>query len=57
MSYYKNKYSLKKKDFPNAEKYGKTSISLPVHQFINSKMINFIYSSIKEVLWKKKKQF
>ena len=50
MSYYKNKYSLKKKDFPNAEKYGKTSISLPVHPFINSKMINFIYSSIKEVL-------
>ena len=36
MSYYKNKYNYKKGDFPNAEKYGKTSISLPVHQSMHS---------------------
>lgn len=48
MSYYKNKYSLKKKDFPNAEKYGKTSISLPVHPFINDKMIKTINSIIQK---------
>ena len=50
MSYYKNKYNLKNKDFSNAEKYGKTSISLPVHPFIKNTMIKNIYSVIKENL-------
>ena len=39
---------MKKKDFPNAEKYGKTSISLPVHPFINDKMIKTINSIIQK---------
>ena len=47
MTYYKNKYRFKKGDFPNAEKYGKTSISLPVHQSINNKMIKTICKIIK----------
>ena len=47
MSYYKNKYNYKKGDFPNAEKYGKTSISLPVHQSINDSMIKRIYKILK----------
>ena len=48
MSYYKKKYNHKKGDFPNAEKYGSTSISLPVHQSINEKMINNIYKVLKK---------
>ena len=43
MSYYRKKYNYKRGDFPNAEKYGSTSISLPVHQSINEKMIKSIY--------------
>jgi len=43
MSYYRKKYNHKRGDFPNAEKYGSTSISLPVHQSINEKMIKSIY--------------
>ena len=50
MSYYKKKYNLKNKNFPNAEKYGKTSISLPVHPFINNSMIKNIFTTIKEKL-------
>ncbi len=47
MTYYKKKYGFKKGDFPNAEKYGKTSISLPVHQYINNKMIKTIFNIVK----------
>ena len=42
MTYYKNKYNLSSKKFPNAKKYGETGISLPVHQFITAKMIEFV---------------
>tara|TARA_Y100000816_G_C26107882_1_gene589519 strand:- start:3156 stop:4271 length:1116 start_codon:yes stop_codon:yes gene_type:complete len=46
MTYYRNKYGFKRGNFPNAEKYGKTSISLPVHQSINDKMIKTIFKII-----------
>ena len=48
MSYYKNKYNLSSKEFPNAKKYGETGISLPVHPFITGKMIKFVSEIIKK---------
>ena len=42
-----NEYS---KNFPNSEKYGKTCISLPVHQKITEKEIIFISNAIKKYL-------
>ena len=48
MSYYKNKYKLSEKNFPNAVKYAETSISLPSHQFINKKMIEFVSKIIQK---------
>ena len=48
MSYYKNKYNLSSKEFPNAKKYGEIGISLPVHPFITGKMIKFVSEIIKK---------
>ena len=48
MSYYKKKYKIKNKDFPNAKFYGENSISLPLHQKINEKIVKFICSKINE---------
>jgi len=45
--FYQN-FGFSEGDFPNAEKYGSTSISLPVHQSINDKMINNIYKILKK---------
>lgn len=43
----------KKGDFPIAEKLAKTSISLPVHEFVTSSQIKFIAESIKHFFCKK----
>ena len=48
MSYYKKKYKIKNRDFPNARFYGENSISLPLHHKINEKIIKFICSKINE---------
>ena len=42
------KYKIKNRDFPNARFYGENSISLPLHQKINEKIIKFICSKINE---------
>ena len=38
----------KKGDFPVAEKIAKTTLSLPVHEFISYKEINYMAKLIKE---------
>lgn len=50
MSYYKNKYGYNVGDFPNAEKYGKQSISLPVHADLSHKDIEYICSTLLKLL-------
>ena len=46
MTYYKNKYNLKIADYPNADRYGKTNISLPVYPKLKNSDINFICKTI-----------
>tara|TARA_B110000971_G_scaffold221989_1_gene272295 strand:- start:8222 stop:9337 length:1116 start_codon:yes stop_codon:yes gene_type:complete len=46
MTYYKNKYKLKIDDYPNADKYGKTNISLPVYPKLKDSDINTICKTI-----------
>ncbi len=41
------KYNYKKGDFPVAENISNTTISLPVHEFVNKKQLNFMISSIR----------
>ncbi len=41
------KYNYKKGDFPVAENISNTTISLPVHEFISKKELNFMISSIR----------
>ena len=48
MSYYKDKYKLSARAFPNAKKYGETGISLPVHPFITEPMIKLISKIIEK---------
>ena len=46
-------YGYKKGDFPVTEKLANTSISLPVHEFITKKNIDFIVNIIKKaIVWK-----
>ena len=42
------KFNYKKKQFPNAELLAKKVISLPVHEFIRKKELNFMINKIKE---------
>ncbi len=41
------RYNYKKGDFPVAENISNTTISLPVHEFVNKKQLNFMISSIR----------
>lgn len=50
MSYYKKKYNFKTKEFPVSVKYGKVSISLPIHGDLGKKDMYRIYSTIKKGL-------
>ena len=42
------KYGYKKGDFPLAEMQAKKLITLPVHQFLKKKQLNFMIKKIKE---------
>ena len=55
MSYYKNKYKCKAKDFTNAVNYGNQSISLPVHQNLSETKIEYICETIIKLVKKGKK--
>tara|TARA_B100001121_G_scaffold207757_1_gene181755 strand:+ start:10646 stop:11764 length:1119 start_codon:yes stop_codon:yes gene_type:complete len=46
MSYYKNKYKLKKKSYKNAIDYAKKNISLPVYPTLNNKQVDYISKKI-----------
>lgn len=48
LSYYKNKYKIKKSDFVNSIEYSKNVISLPVHHQITEGNINKICKLLKE---------
>ena len=41
-------YGYKKGDFPTTEKISNTTISLPVHEYIKKKHLNFIIKTIKD---------
>ena len=46
MTYYKNKYNLNIKHFPNAEKYGKLNISLPIYPKLKNLEIDKICKTV-----------
>ena len=48
MSYYKEKYGYSNGDFPNAEEYATTSVSLPVHSGLKPDDIKYVVDAIKE---------
>jgi len=47
-SYYKRKYGFKRGDFPNAEKIGFSTITLPFHPFIKEREFRKVISSLKK---------
>ena len=50
MSYYRDKYSFKEGDYPNAEMYANQSISLPIHPKLSEDDMNYIAFNIKKSL-------
>jgi len=46
MSYYRNKYGFKEGDFPNAEKIGASTITIPLYPSLTSKEIKYIASKV-----------
>ena len=44
-------YNYKKGDFPNAEKIANSTISLPVHEFVNNKQTQYIIQTIKKFFY------
>lgn len=46
MSYYRNKYSFKEGDFPNAEIIGASTITIPLYPSLSSKEIKYIASKV-----------
>lgn len=50
MSYYQNRYNLKAKDFPNAEKIWNSCVSLPIYPSLTNSSLEYVCSSIKEIL-------
>jgi len=47
MTYYREKYAYTAEDFPNAVRYGKQSISLPVHQKVTQDDIRYVVETMK----------
>lgn len=50
MTYYKEKYDLKPKDFPNAEKTWSGNVSLPLFPFMTEDDLSYICNTIKNIL-------
>tara|TARA_B100001123_G_C15148321_1_gene962462 strand:- start:485 stop:1189 length:705 start_codon:yes stop_codon:yes gene_type:complete len=50
MTYYKNKYKLSTKHYKNANNYGNTNISLPIHPKLKIKEIDIICKIIKKLV-------
>jgi dTDP-4-amino-4,6-dideoxygalactose transaminase len=52
MSYYQKRYNLKSEDFPNAEKIWNGCVSLPIYPSLTNSSLEYICSSIREILEK-----
>ena len=50
MTYYRQKYNLDEKDFPNAERIWKGTVSLPIYPGLTNTELNYICSTIKCIL-------
>lgn len=50
MSYYQKKYGYKKGDFPNAEKIGDSTITLPLYPKLTSKEIKYIIKNVNQII-------
>jgi dTDP-4-amino-4,6-dideoxygalactose transaminase len=53
MTYYKERYNLKPKDFPNTEKIWTGTVSLPIYPELSDEQIKYICKIIKDILIKK----
>ena len=53
MSYYREKYACTDEEFPNAVQYGRQSLSLPVHGKITESDIDYICSTIQDIIQEK----
>ena len=49
LSYYKNKYSLKVNDFPNALKTYQQVLSLPIYHSLSDEEVQYICNTVKEI--------
>ena len=49
LSYYKNKYSLKVNDFPNALKVYQQVLSLPIYHSLSDEEVQYICNTVKEI--------
>ena len=50
MTYYKKKYNLDEKDFPNAEKTWKGNVTLPLYPYMNKEDVLYVCEKIKLIL-------
>jgi dTDP-4-amino-4,6-dideoxygalactose transaminase len=50
MTYYKNKYKLKKEDYPLAEKTWQGNVTLPLYPFMNFEDVKYVCDKIKSIL-------
>ncbi|HLD86877.1 MAG TPA: DegT/DnrJ/EryC1/StrS family aminotransferase [Candidatus Nanoarchaeia archaeon] len=49
LTYYKNKYNLRKGDFPNAEFYSQRTISLPLSPFLSPRDVGDVANAVRKV--------
>ena len=54
--YYRKKFSFKKGDFPNAESFYESEISLPIHQKMTKSETNYVIKSVLDTINKWSKQ-
>ena len=52
MTYYKNKYNLKDKNFPNTTEWGDSCITLPFHLKLTSKEQIYVVQTLKDAIRK-----
>ena len=50
MTYYKNKYAFKKGIFPNAEKIGESTITIPLYPKLSNEEIEYIIRTVNKVV-------
>ncbi|TSC69714.1 MAG: UDP-4-amino-4-deoxy-L-arabinose--oxoglutarate aminotransferase ArnB2 [Parcubacteria group bacterium Gr01-1014_70] len=50
MSYYRKKYGYKPGDFPNAERIGASTISLPLYPKLTDREVRYVIDNVKEII-------